>query len=358
MIAKRKPKRPYKCLSWTQRLQLEAYLKANLPKKQIAQLLGVHISTVYREEKRGLCQQKETAYDVYRDKYYVYKSRYSPEIAERKYKQNLQARGVSLKIGNDFELANYIENRIVDDDLTPLSVLGEIKRKKLPFKTSICVRTLYNYIEKGVFLRLDLKHLPLKGNQKPHNRAVQKAAKPPRGESIEKRPNEVLQRNSFGHWEMDCVIGKTLETLLVLTERLTKKEIIMKIPNKKTESIVKALDILERKYGKRFKSIFKTITVDNGVEFSDCKGMEKSVYGDNEKRTKFYYCHPYCSCERGTNERMNREIRRKFPKGTNFSKVTKKNVQSVEDWINNYPRFILGFATSNELFENYLSTLP
>lgn len=358
MTNKRKPKCPYKCLTWTKRLQLEAYLKANVPKKQIAELLGVHISTVYREEKRGLCQYKQTAYDVYRDRYYVYKNCYSPDVAERKYRQNLQARGVPLKIGNDFDLANYIEKRIVDDCLTPLAVLGEIKRKKLPFKTSICIRTLYNYIQNNVFLRLNLKHLPLKGNRKSHNRKVQKAAKPPRGESIEKRPNEVSQRNSFGHWEMDCVIGKTLETLLVLTERLTKKEIIIKIPNKKTESVVKALDILERKYGKRFKDIFKTITVDNGSEFSDCIGMEKSVYGNNNMRTKFYYCHPYSSYERGTNERMNREIRRKFPKGTNFSNITKKNIQSVEEWINSYPRQVLDFATSNELFEKYLSALP
>ncbi len=356
-LVKRKPKRPYKCLTWIQRLKLEAYLKAKLPKKEIAQLLGVHISTVYREIKRGMCEHKEMSRDIFGDKIYRIKMKYAPEFAEDKYKQNLQARGTYLKIGNDHELANYIEKRIADDGLTPLSVLGEIKNKGLQFKTSICVRTLYNYIEKDVFLRLDMKCLPIKGKRRKTHKRTLRAARVPRGESIEKRPTVINDRTEFGHWEMDCVIGKTLATLLTFTERLTRKEIVVKIPNKKNESVVKALDTLERKYGRRFSKIFKSITVDNGVEFSDCIGMEKSVYGKNRKRTKFYYCHPYCSSERGTNERLNREVRRKFPKGTNFSHITQKEVTAAEDWINNYPRQILGFSTSEELFQQQLERL-
>ncbi len=357
MNTQRKPKRAYKCLTWTQRLKMEAYLKAKLPKKEIAKLLGVHISTVYREEKRGLCEQKVTKYDVYGDRYYQTKQIYAPEIAEENYRQKAQSRGVGLKIGNDYELAEYIEKRIADDGLTPLAVLGEIKKKGLKFKTKICVRTLYNYIENDVFLRLDIKSLPIKGKRKINHRNKLRAAKPPRGESIEKRPAEINDRVEFGHWEMDCVIGKTLETLLTFTERLTRKEIIIKLPNKKNESVVKALDTLERKHGKRFRKIFKSITVDNGVEFTDCAGMERSVYGKNEKRTKFYYCHPYTSCERGTNERLNREVRRKFPKGTSFKKVTIQEIKLAEDWINNYPRQIFGFATSEELYQAQIAKI-
>ena len=59
---KRNPKSPYKCLTWQQRLQLEAYLKTNIPKKEIARLLGVHISTVYREIKRGLYKKEKYPY--------------------------------------------------------------------------------------------------------------------------------------------------------------------------------------------------------------------------------------------------------------------------------------------------------
>lgn len=245
----------------------------------------------------------------------------------------------------------------MDGGLTPLAVLGEIKRNVIPFRTSICIRTLYNYIEKGVFLRLDLKHLPLKGKRKKHNRKVKIAAKPSRGTSIEKRPAVINDRTEFGHWEMDCVEGKKKkkETILALSERLTRREILIKIPDKTTTSVVKALNSLERRYGKRFRKIFKSITVDNGTEFSDRKGMEKSIY--NGQRTEIYYCHPYSSYERGTNERLNREIRRKIPKGSDLTKYSAQDIQDVENWLNDYPRQILDFATPNELFNACLSSI-
>lgn len=74
-------------------------------------------------------------------------------------------------------------------------------------------------------------------------------------------------------------------------------------------------------------------------------------------RTKIYYCHPYCSSERGTNERLNREIRRKLPKGTNLAFVTEEQVKAVEEWVNAYPREVLGFATSEELFNEQLALI-
>ena len=356
-VKKRKPKCPYKCLTWQQRLQLEAYLKAKLPKKEIAKLLGVHISTVYREVKRGTYIHKKGIYDCYGFKEYKYTEKYSPDIAEEKYRQGLTARGNPLKIGNDYELSNYIEKRIVDDGLTPLAVLGEIERNGMKFKTKICIRTLYNYIDKGVFLRLSLKHLPIKSKRIPHKRKTQVAAKPSRGTSIEKRPAEINDRADFGNWEMDCVEGKKKkkETLLCLSERFTRREIIIKIPDKTTASVVTSLNMLERKYGEQFYKIFKTITVDNGTEFSDCIGMETSIHGG--QRTKVYYCHPYSSYERGTNERLNREIRRKIPKGSDLTKYSDIQIQAVEDWMNNYPRQVLGFATPNELFNACLSSI-
>ena len=354
----RQPKRPYKCLTWQQRLQLEAYLKLNTPKKEIAQLLGVHISTVYREVKRGTYQHKQGWTDNYNyERRYKTVERYSPDIAQEKYKQGLTSRGAPLKIGNDFEYANYIENRIVNDGLTPLAVLGEIKKNKMQFNTRICIRTLYHYIEKGVFLHLDLKHLPLKGKRKPHKNRKLQASRVSRGTSIEKRPTVINDRTEFGHWEMDCVEGKKKKkgTLLCLSERVTRKEIIIKLQTKTTENVVKALNIIERKYGKLFRQVFKSITVDNGSEFADCLGMEKSIY--NGQRTKVYYCHPYCSSERGTNERLNREICRKIPKGVDIGLYSAVEIQEIEDWINNYPRSILGFSTANELFEQQLATL-
>ena len=350
-------KRNFKQLTFTNRLQLETMLKLKTPKRIIAETLGVHISTIYREIKRGTFEKKKSVWDCFGEKTFVYKKTYSPDIANEKYLQNLRAKGAPLKIDKDIEFANYIENRIVNDGLTPLAVLGEIKAKRLQFKTSISINTLYSYIYKGVFLRLSMKYLPLKKDFKPKQKKLV-VRKAPRGLSIEQRPEEVKERNTFGHWEMDCVLGKREKSkvLLVLTERLSRKEIIMDMKDQTSSSVVHCLNILERNYGKLFPKIFRSITVDNGSEFSDYYGLEKSSYG-KRKRTTVYYCHPYSSSERGTNERMNREIRRKFPKGIDFNRITSEEVKSVETWLNNYPRGILNYQTPNSVFNYYLSCL-
>lgn len=324
-----------------------------MPIKSIAFNVGVHISTVYRELKRGRYVHRKSYTDYVYKTQYRYKERYSPDIAEQRYRENLQAKGAPLKIGKDHILANFIEDRIVNGKLSPKAVLGEIKHKALHFNTTICVSTLYNYIYKGIFLRLSMKHLTF--GQRKRSRNVVTVARPPRGTSIEQRPFEIANRNTFGHWEMDCVCGPTNNVLLVLSERLTRKEIIFKMPNQKAESVIHCLNRLERSYGSRFRQVFKSITVDNGSEFADCKGIEKSIF--NGKRTAVYYCHPYCSSERGTNERLNREIRRLLPKGTDLSKISIEDVQRVEDWVNNYPRGVLGYATSAELFDRQLALL-
>ena len=339
--------RNFKHLTKTKRLQLESYLQLKISKKDIAELLGVHISTIYREIKRGLYEHRNSNWTT--------EIRYSSDLAENKYQENLKAKGQDLKIGNDYELAEYIEHRIVKGKLSPLAVIGEIKAKQLKFNTSICVGTLYNYIQKEVFETLTLKHLPMKERKKKNKKVVIK--RKPRGTSIEDRPKEIYERKTFGHWEMDCVCGPTLPTLLVLTERLTRKEIIFKMPNQKMESVHICMNKLEHKFGKRFKEIFKSITVDNGSEFSDYETLEKSMFGKRAKRTKVYYCHPYCSCERGTNERINREIRRLIPKGTDLSKYTDKDILEVEKWVNEYPRQVLNFNTSNDLFNTYIQAI-
>ena len=111
----------YKHLTMTKRLQLESYLKIGMHKKEIAQLLGVSLATIYNEIKRGMCEQIDTNLIKY--------MKYCPDYAHMKYEENLKAKGQDLKIGNDYELAEYIENRIVKGKLSPLAVIGEIKAK-------------------------------------------------------------------------------------------------------------------------------------------------------------------------------------------------------------------------------------
>ena len=272
----------------------------------------------------------------------------------------LQA-SIEVKLHSEYanpDSLQHIEKKIAEDGYSPAAVLGEIKEQGLEFKTSICESTLYSYIDKGVFLTITNKNLLVKGQKKrPYNK-IKRAKRPPAGTSIENRPKEIDDRAVVGDWEMDCVEGKkkTKKTLLVLTERKSRREIIRPMRDQTARSVVRVLDSLEREYGANFNKIFRTITVDNGSEFADCAGMEKSCRHKGN-RTKIYYCHPYSSYERGSNENVNRMIRRWFPKGTDFRKVTAKAIQKVEDWINNYPREILGFRTAEAVFQEGVACL-
>ena len=346
--------RQFKHLSRTKRLQLESLLKANVHKREIAKILDVHISTIYREIKRGECTQKRLISYTSRGvrKYKSYKT-YSCDFAQANYEKLQREKSPGIKMRNDFYFAEYVYHKIVEERYSPQAVIGEIKAQNLEFDTKICVNTLYNYISKGVFSKIKIKHLPIKSKKKKKKRSVT-VKRAPSGTSIEKRPLEIYQRKTFGHWEMDCVCGSTRHTLLVLTERLTRKEIIIPMKNRKSESVLDCLNKIERQYGAKFKTIFKSITVDNGSEFADSKALETSIL-DGSMRTKVYYCHPYCSSERGSNERLNREIRRWIPKGVNLSKYTSDEIQSIENWVNNYPRKIFNFKSSSEIFNNYVA---
>jgi IS30 family transposase len=342
-------------LTYTDRIKLEALLKAGINKSRIAAQLGVHRSTIYNELKRGQYEHLNSDY--------TREIRYSPDIAQDKATDNLKVRGTQLKIGNDIEYANYIEEKIVNEDYSPAAVLGELKAqgREGEFKTRVCVTTLYSYIDKGIFLRLSNKDLPVKRKKKRKYKKVRKQARAAAGDSIEKRPEEIETREEFGHWEMDSVIGKrgkSKNTLLVLTERKTRDEIIFKLRDHAAESVVEALDRLEHRYGtEMFRKVFQTITVDNGTEFADVKGMERSKIRTGEKRTHVYYCHPYSSWERGTNEVTNKLIRRHVPKGVNFDDKTEEEINEIEKWVNRYPRRIHGYKSAGELFDKEIEKI-
>lgn len=344
-------KKGAKYITLTQRRQIELGLSMGMSKKQIAERIGMSERTVYRELQRGKCTQRKKVYDVYGDlKEYKTYTAYSADMAEEKFRLNMTSKGAPLKVGNDYDFIRYVEKQVLDG-ITPCALVGEMKRNK-PCKTIISKTTMYRYIRMGLFWNISMKHCERKP---PKEKATVKRA--PKGTSIEKRSAEIAMRNTFGHWEMDCVCSKqgTTSAYLVLSERLTRKEIIFKIPNKKTGTIVHCLNVLERRYGKMFRKVFKTITVDNGSEFSDFEGMEKSSY--KGKRVQIFYCHPYTSCERGTNERINRDIRKKYPKGTDLTNVTESEVRALEDWVNAYPRAIFDYATSGEKFAEQLQLI-
>lgn len=334
-----------------QRYQIEILCQEKYTIQQIADILGHKYHTIYQEIKRGTVKQLDTLLK----EHYVYKADY----AQLMYNRNVSNRGRNLKIGSDFKLVHFIEDMVKNKHYSPEALLLYAKNEGLEFDTKICVKTIYNYFDMGLFLNASVADLPVKKEAKKKKTNEDKkstvALNNRKGRSIEKRTAEINERKVYGHWEMDTVVsaqGTGKSCLLVLSERMTREEIVIKIKNKKAASVVHALNMLERKLGKKkFKEKFKSITCDNGVEFLDSEGIEKSRYSSGN-RTVVYYCHPYSSWERGTNENINRMIRRFFPKGTNFDTITTKQVQMVQNWINNYPRKILGGISSRQFIEN------
>jgi IS30 family transposase len=339
----------FKQFTYNDRLRLEVLIKAKHKPKEIAEILHFHVSTIYRELKRGQFEALNS--DLTKE------IRYSPDIAQQHKEAVLAAKGPDLKIGTEQAFADRIEAVIINKGYSPAAALAKVKAERYDF--SICVSTLYSYIDKGVFLNLTMKHLPekRKGEKKHKRKAIQKRAT--KGESIENRPKEINTRKEFGHWEMDTVVGArgaSKKSLLVLTERKTRKEVIFLLKEHTSAAVVKALDRLERKLGKKFRGIFKSITVDNGSEFADWEGMERSKRS-KKKRTKIYYCHPYSSWERGSNENQNKLVRRHIPKGVNFDDKTQGDIDDIAEWINNYPRRLHEYRTAEELYNKELERI-
>ena len=338
----------YRHFTYNDRLRLETLLNGGKhSKKEIAEILGFSRWSVSREMKRGECEQLNS--DLTK------RIGYSAMIAQEKAERNMETKGPDLKIGKEHEWAEKVEELIVDNKYSPEAALAEMSRLGYEFK--ICVATLYSYIDKGVFGRLTLKDLPVQRQEKHSNkRKVQKRGT--KGTSIEDRPDSVDTREVFGDWEMDTVYGQqgiTKKCLLVLTERKTRFERVILMPDRTSKSVIKALNKIERDMGEKgFREMFRTITVDNGSEFSDWEGMEKSRR-NKKNRTKIYYCHPYSSYERGSNENANKLIRRHIPKGKDFQDISKKEVQDIEDWINDYPRRMLGMKTARDLYDKELA---
>lgn len=166
------------------------------------------------------------------------------------------------------------------------------------------------------------------------------------------RPEAINKRLEAGHWEMDCIEGPKKgngNCLLTIVERKTRKALIFKLRSQSQACVINVLDKIERKIGRvKFEKTFKTITVDNGSEFSNHKKMERSLRSKTKSRTQIYYCHPCSSWERGTNEQTNGMVRRFIPKGNSISIIPKEEITKIETWLNNYLRRILGGKSANQ----------
>lgn len=348
-----------KHLSFEERQYIEYLVKKAQPKKiskaLLVRALGCSCSTIQRELKRGEVKQQSS--DL------LYYTSYSAEVAQLSYEYNSTAKGPELKIKNDYDFVKYVENKILNEKYSPDAVIMELQENDFidpntgkPFKTKICTKTLYNYIDNGLFPGLTNKDLPREGKAtKRKQRRVRSSYRTVGGKGIWERPEEATRRLEPGHWEMDCIEGakgKGKSCLLTMVDRRTRETLIFKLPDQTQKSVLRVLDKLERKLGRvKFNDRFRTITVDNGSEFLNHESMEKSMYSKTKKRTEIYFAHPYCSWERGTNEQTNGMIRRFIPKGIIICKIDKDRIKRVQDWLNNYPRRVFDGKSANKVKE-------
>ena len=334
-----------KHLNYEERIKIETLSKIGMKSEEIGSVIGCSGRTIRRELAKGITELLNTDLTTRKE--------YSADIGQQKHDYAATGKGPMLKISNDYELVKEIERLIIDEKMSPYAAAETIKNSK-KFKTTISYKTIYNYIDEGLFPNLSNKHLPVKKETKKRQyNEVRTATNNKKGISISKRNEKVESREEYGHWEMDTVVGKkgTSTVLLVLTERKTRQEIIRKMKSKSQYCVVKELDKFERKIGaKKFRETFKTITCDNGCENLDFNGIERSVLA-KQKRTIVYYAHPYSAWERGSNENANKLIRRFIPKGCDIGEFSHERIKIIEHWINNYPRRLFNGLSSNMLIQ-------
>ena len=324
-------RKKHKHILWEERVTIEKMLRSKCEKREIARVIDCTERTLEREIERGMCEQIVGDYKPVRI--------YLADLAQCKHEEKGRNKGPYAKLNDAPELRKFVENAIKKDFCSPYSALE--KAKMAGIGVAISVKTLYNSIDRGDVgvTRKDLlrKEGWKKGKSKPRRGYHTK------GRSIEERPQGANDRSETGHWEGDLVIGKkeTKPVLLTLTERKSRKEIIIKLPDKTQQSVIAAVARLKEGSRRAAASLFQSVTFDNGSEFLNSKELEKA-FGCN-----VFYAHPYSSWERGTNENSNGIIRRFFPKGTDFSKISQRKIQAIQDWMNDYPRKILGGKSPN-----------
>ena len=301
-----------KHLTFKERELIEAWKKLPKPKsnREIARLLGKSPQTIHNEISRGLVDLTFSGGNL----------EYSAQKAQSLYDHH------RLAVGKTDIWSPEKEEKIKNGILNRLSPEVISLDPEMP-----SVGTIYNWIYKGWIRGISRKEMIYPRKPKVAKVDRQKPPRKPHALSIDLRPDVINRREEPGHFEIDLIIlnHHKGEQLLTLTDRMTRYPIIVKIPDKTSKSVNDALTVIQKTFHLR------SITSDNGSEFLNL---------DLVVQCPVYYAHPYASYERGSNENMNRMIRRWIPKGTH--EVSDERVTFVEDWIKNYPRKMFGFKSS------------
>lgn len=306
-------------LTIEKRSQIEVLRKEGYSVRRIANLIGVHHSTVARELNRM-------------------EGEYLAVKAQQLATAKSANKGRPLKLTP--QLAALIESRL-QQTWSPEQLVGAELAGVLSFKT------IYSWIHRG-FLAVTEKVLRRKG-KKPSTQETRGRFSVER--TIKERPQEVEDREVFGHWELDTMVssrGKSKGCLATFVERKTRFYVAIKMDNRTKESMFTAINSL---HSTLTSKLLKTFTVDRGKEFACCEQVE----------TKFgipmYFADAYAAWQRGSNENSNGLLREFFPKKTDLAKVTLDELTNALILINNRPRKCLGFKTPFDMLKHEIRKL-
>lgn len=331
-----------KHLTFEERCIIQIRLKDGCSIRAIAREIGCSTSTVSNEIERGTVSM-----------YNGHVKRYKATAGQTVYDQHHTNSRRHYDVLEKASFLQYVEKHFFEDHWSLDACVGRALAEGIfPRNEIVCTRTLYHYVDLGL-LEIRNHHLPEKLRRKPKKRRVRQNKKH-LGRSIEERSHEIETREEFGHWECDLVLGaKTRddEVLLTLAERKSRDYFLIPLADKTSECVMKAFDGLRDIYSEHFGEVFKTITTDNGSEFSNLSDLEQL------SDTLVYFAHPYTSCDKGTVERHNGLIRRFIPKGRRIDSYSLQQIADIETWCNCLPRKILGYRTPDEVFEDELDKI-
>ncbi len=318
----------HKRLTLKERVVIETLLQEDKTKSYIANKLNRSRSTITREVNK-------------------WGGDYNATLANWSAKDDYLNKRNRDKI-NTYNLLKIFVYRGLLSGWSPEQISGRLKLKypNDPIMT-ISYEAIYMHIYAHSQARLNRKLIALLPYKKTQRRRAN--AKSKRGvkikdqTSIDDRPKHIENRKEIGHWEGDLVIGKAQQSAIgTLVERKARYTFIVKLKNRKSATVRKGF---AKEFNQINKLFTKTLTYDNGMEMAEHKQFS------NHTGMPVYFAHPYSSWERGTNENTNGLIRRFFPKGTDFKKVTEKQLKIVQEKLNNRPRKVLGYKTPNEIFK-------
>jgi len=327
----------YKRLSLKEREEISRLLAAEWTPGAIAKHLKRYRSTITREIAGGGCNK------------YTYRAVKAYRRAKRKAsKRKLGKRKYML---ND-ELRRYIVAKLCLY-WSPEQIVQTLKteypaRKDMQLSHEAIYAALY-VLPKGALKKELLNKLRRKHKRRHRRKKGEKSIVERKIENmvlIDERPQEVATREIPGHWEGDLLIGRNRQSQLgSLTERTTRKAILVPLESREAEEVRNAF---AREFNRIPERTRLTLTYDQGREMADHQALTKRT------SVRVYFAHRASPWERGTNENTNGLIRQFFPKGTDFSKVSRREVKRVEKLLNGRPRKVLNWKTPDEVFNQLL----